>query len=366
MTRAVHLPPGAPKRWRRAGAVLLCLMLAGPAHGATVSGLYTAEVAVVDQSDEARRDALRAGLEQVLVRVSGDSAASLAAQVEDPGRYLQRYSYTEGRGDDLILEARFDEADVDRLLRDHGHTPWGPQRPETLAWIAVQSTEERHILARDSTGPIAQALSRAARRRGLPITLPLMDVEDQSRVVFGDIRGGFYDRLGQAAERYDPDRVLVANVEQLGGNAWEGQWTLLTDDGRERWRSSVGEADMVVRAGLAELGERYLARFGTAPGQGEHARAVLVSVQGVSELDAYARVLSYLDSVSAVEAVSLRDVGPDRLGLRLNLSGTVERFDEVVKLGRVLDRAAPDPDAARPENPDGPPRLYYAWTGRAG
>lgn len=365
MIRAKQLP-GPLTRWCRGAAVLLCLGLIAPAQGATVSGLYKAGIPVADQSDEARRDALRAGLEQVLVRVAGSDAASLAGQVDDPGSYLQRYSYTDSGGDELLLEVRFDERDVNRLLDEHGHISWGRQRPETLAWIGVQSADERRILSRDGSGPVAEAVKAAARRRGLPFELPLMDARDQSRVVFGDIRGGFHDRLAEAAERYDADRVLVAKVEQIGGNAWEARWTLLTEDGEERWNSSVGEVETVVHSGLSELAERYLTRFAATPDEGGEGRAVLVSVEGASDVAAYSRVMAYLDSLSPVERVALRTVGPDRLGLRVTLSDSVERFDRVVELGRVLDKAEPDAGGTGREAGDEPSRLTYTWSGTAG
>lgn len=365
MIRAKHLP-GPPMRLWLGAAILLCLGLIMPAQSATVSGLYKAEIPVADQSDKARQDALRAGLEQVLVRVAGSSAASLAGEVDDPGSYLQRYSYTGSGGDELLLEVRFDERDVNRLLDEHGHISWGRQRPKTLAWIGVQSVGERRILSRDSSGPVAEAVRAAARRRGLPLELPLMDPQDQSRVVFGDIRGGFYDRLAEAAERYDPDRVLVAKLDELGGNAWEARWTLLSDDGQERWHSSVGEVETVVHSGLTELAERYLTRFAATPDKGGEGQAVLVSVEGVSDVAAYSRVVAYFDSLSSVEAAALQTVAPDRLGLRVTLSDSLERFDRVVELGRVLDKVEPDGGGMERGGPQETPRLTYTWSGRAG
>jgi len=365
MIRAKHLP-GRPTRWCRGAAILLCLGLIAPAQGATVSGLYKAEIPVADQSDKARQEAMRAGLEQVLVRVAGSGAAALAGQVDDPGSYLQRYSYTESGGDELVLEVRFDERDVNRLLGEHGHISWGRQRPETLAWIGVESGDERRILSRDSSGPVAEAVRAAARRRGLPFELPLMDAQDPSRVVFGNIRGGFHDRLAKAAERYDPDRVLVAKIDQVGGNAWEARWTLLTGGAQERWRSSVGEVETVVHSGLTELAERYLTRFAATPDEGGQGQAVLVSVEGISNVAACSRVMAYFDSLSPVEGVALRTVATDRLAFRVTLSDSIERFDRVVELGRVLDKAEPDAGGNRRDGPNEPPRLTYTWSGRAG
>ena len=114
--------------FRRLAFPLIWLALA---HVAAAGGLYTGEVPVATQADAERTEALKGALAQVIVRLSGDTAAltkpEVAKAVANAEHYVQQYQYaqeivTEGGQPQtrLTLQAQFDRDAVDQLLRDLG------------------------------------------------------------------------------------------------------------------------------------------------------------------------------------------------------------------------------------------------------
>jgi hypothetical protein len=98
---------------------------------AVAGGLYTGEVPVATQADAERTEALKGALAQVIVRLSGDSAAltkpEVAKAVANAERYVQQYQYAQETVSEggqaqtrLTLQAQFDREAVDQLLHDLG------------------------------------------------------------------------------------------------------------------------------------------------------------------------------------------------------------------------------------------------------
>ena len=183
-------------------------LFASSAHAVTVSDLYVADVYVTAESDSQRLSGARAGLLQVLVRVSGSQSVvdspEIRAALRSPTRYYYQYSYratdrTFQVGDEIlpgrILRLSFEPNAVAGLLRDAGYAVWGSNRPSVLLWVAVQDENGRSIVSEidgDSSGAdIKQAFDELAKARGLPILYPLLDLEDTSRVSEAEVWGAF-------------------------------------------------------------------------------------------------------------------------------------------------------------------------------
>ena len=108
---------------------------AGYAAGPPISR-YTAEVPVNGQSDTERAEALKTGLGQVVIRLTGDSGvfarSDVARQVAQAERYVQQFEYRQDIVTDsgqpqkrLTLVAQFDRDAVNQLLRTLGLTQPG-------------------------------------------------------------------------------------------------------------------------------------------------------------------------------------------------------------------------------------------------
>lgn len=315
--------------------------------------LYQGEVAVEDQSSRARDAALSDALAQVLVKVTGNPEAPARDIVRDhlssASRYIQQYQYrTEQRARPdrespervLLLRARFDPSAVERILDEASLARWGQERPTVLVWLVMQRGGARELVGMDEPA-VADALHRAAERRGLPVLLPLLDLADQRTVSTRELWGGFTESLAEASARYGTETFLLGRLSG-DDDAWRGRWTL-HDQGRERQFESQAETlETVLADGVASsaniLGSRYAVSVTEQSG-----RRIRVAVDGVRRLRDYDRVLDYLGGLTLVQELTLVGVQGETLSLEMTMSGGLDRLDQVIGFGQVL---APAPDGA--------------------
>ena len=220
-----------------AGGVLAVLGLAWSAAppAATVSGLYDAEVPVAGQAAAERDRALRRGLLEVVVRVSGQRRVPptgvLSGALQSPSRYVREYGYgaapvagggarpgaaadagagaRAGAGAASRLWARYDPATVNQLVRQAGLPVWGDARPQTLVWLAVERDGQPELLGAGESAAVDSVVRSRSRARGLPLALPSLDGEDRSRVSAADVSSGALPAASKAA------RAAVSSARSL-------------------------------------------------------------------------------------------------------------------------------------------------------
>ena len=184
------------------------LLVALPTQAARVNDLFQVEVAAGGRDAASRDAALGEALRQVLVRVTGSTESlqspSITPLLKSPSRFAQQFRFREipqemvGHEEQLRLWVQFDGVALAREVRKAGLPYWGSERPDVLLWLAIDERGRRYLVSDNSTGGVARAVSQAAYRWALPLTLPLMDLEGQRAVQFTDVWGGFVGTL-QAA-----------------------------------------------------------------------------------------------------------------------------------------------------------------------
>ncbi|MGD8615147.1 MAG: DUF2066 domain-containing protein [Gammaproteobacteria bacterium] len=335
-------------------ACLLLLTLAWmPLQAARVDDLFQAEVDAAGRDSGARQAALRAALRQVLVRVTGSARtlrqAPAQALLRKPGRFVEQYRFqeiqdTEGGEKQLRLWVQFDSVALTREVRGAGLPYWGSERPDVLLWLAVDDRGQRYIVSEAADSQAAGAVGRAAAERGLPVTLPLMDLEDQREVQFTDVWGGFLGGLEAASQRYRPQVILAGRLDHSGaGGTWRGTWSLVGAGGQQSWSVRGSDLDAAVAQGLAEAAERLATQYAVA-GSGASFRRLLV--EGIESVEAYARVHRYLNSLTLVDDVQVVRVADGEVQFDLTLSAQERRLLQLITLGSVLQPVG-DPPAWR-------------------
>ncbi len=315
------------------------LLLPG-AHAARLDNLFEAEVAVGGRDEAARESAMQQALRQVLVRITGDSAGVQQAAgdrlLAQPDRFVEQYHVREAPDADnaaLRLWVRFDGVSLAREVRKAGLRYWGPDRPDTLVWLAVDNRGQRHLMAESADTEAAGALREAAREYGLPVTLPLLDLEDQRAVDFTDIWGGFQGAVETASRRYRPQVILIGKVGRAGASGWQGGWTLLAAGNTQTWNRYAATLDKAVAAGVADAAEWLAAKYAVAT-TGQSIRAL--TVDGIRGVDDYGRVYNYLSSLTPVDSVQVVRVADQQIEFELKLNAQESNLVQLINLGRVL------------------------------
>jgi hypothetical protein len=325
-------------------ACLFSLLLVTTAHGARLDKLFQAEVGAAGRDSGSRDAALRLALQDVLVRVTGSADSinepEMLELVGNPGRFVEQYRYRQqapqlaGEAERLILWVQFDGIALAKRIRQAGLPFWGHERPDVLVWLAVDDVGQRYLVSESSESEAAQVLRQTARLRGLPLTLPLMDLQDQQAVRFTDVWGGFVGTLEAASQRYRPQLILIGKLGRSASDAgWRGDWNLLGAGVNQGWTSHAPALDQVVATGVGEATEWLAVQYAVV--MADETRRTLV-VEGIHGLQDYARAYSYLDSLTVVDRVQVERVAEQEVAFSLKLSAEERNLLQVIALGKVL------------------------------
>lgn len=323
--------------------MLFFWLAAGAATAAEVTGLYEAEVAVADQQGEARQQAMGAGLAEVLVRATGYSSTpqdpALADLLANAPRYVQQYRYrttpeTAGQSAGLTLWMSFDAAALGQALRARGQPVWGSARPLLLVWLVLETGSERRLVSAAESAGVA-GLESAARRRGVPLRLPLLDPEDQARITAADVWGGFQEPVLNASARYRPQAILLGRLYHDRQGQWHARWTLRLDDESMHWESVGATPDEVLAAGVDGSTDALAMRFAQVVDL-DGGSVVTLRVSDVQTLSDYARLLNYLRALAGVTAVQVTEVEPRAVTCRLSLEANPAAVTRTIGLGSTL------------------------------
>lgn len=356
-----------------AAACLLFSCWLAPAHAVIVSGLYEARVPVTDQSGAARAAALQQAFAVVLVKVTGNRAIAgeLAAALGNPSQYLQQYRYEKVDADPvantpagLMLWTKFGPSVIAKGL-DTAHAPlWGAERPRTLVWL-VSPESGGHVLTAADGSTLMQSLLTAAQQRGIVLAFPQMDSQDKAAIGVADLADFDAARIRAASARYQPDAILVGVMRPAEGQL-AARWEWLAPDKVEDWQTPAGDAAVVAVDGVQVAADRFAARYAIAADATDQA-GVPLEVDGVTSLDAYAKVSDYLKALSPVRAVHVERVGGGSVFYSLDIHGSLDNLESALVLGDLLSNAAgATPAAGTAAGSEGavPAALHYSYRPR--
>ncbi|MFQ5487071.1 MAG: DUF2066 domain-containing protein [Gammaproteobacteria bacterium] len=338
-----------------AAALLGCaLWLAAalqPAAAVEMADLYEVAIPVNSQADSEQRTALRRAFAEVLVRVTGKreapSLAPLKQVLKRPMGYVQQFRYrtlrvqdmtpgmAQERAEEQELWVSFDPQAVNRLLSEADLAVWGRARPATLLWLAVEDGGRRFLVGSAQGEALQAQLRAAARRRGLPLFFPLLDLQDQAALHFTDVWGDFQDVILAASQRYQSASVLVGRLYHRDGGAWEGRWTLYLEGRPAFWTFSADDPAEVLAAGVDgaadHLALRYAQRLNMDAGN-----SVTIAVHDIRSLEDYARAMHYLESLDPVTHLRVLAVEGETVVFQVGINGSRDGLAQTIGFGGTL------------------------------
>ena len=321
------------------GVAALCLCAAAAA--VEMGSLYSVQVPLGPEDPGSRDFAYQTALTEVLVRVTGTTAVTESEQIAElfpnPARYVLEYR----TGADNTLVVSLDGPAIENVLRQAGASIWGSERPLTLIWIAVDwGLGEREIVAADDPERmpgdarsidrnrlLRERVTEVARRRGIPVLFPLLDIEDLENVSFSDIWGGFDDLLLLASERYQAETVLVGRIrtESLNMN----RWTWYLGDERVHWTGSTEEV-------VNLLADTLAARF--VIDSRSPLETIRLTISGVDSVNAFGRVQRYMENLRGIDEIKIDTVAGDRIIYEIKIQGGMERLQRALELSTMLEQ----------------------------
>ncbi|RSM29376.1 DUF2066 domain-containing protein [Aeromonas salmonicida] len=300
---------------------VLCCGLSFMVSAAQVTDLYQGKAPTSGDMVAAQSQALG----DVLVKVTGkrdiltqpDVVKALAA----PGDYVQHYGYQDV-GPVKFLKADFNVAKVNALISQSKFALLGPARPQMALWLVINEGERR-ILPDQSSDGWASALRTQSQAMGLPVSIPLMDLDDNMAVNATDVWGRFAAPILQASQRYGAEMVVLGKLTPEG-DKWSIDWGLYGPKAggelAELTRGSSSGTQAEVAQHFADELAAWLVQNYGALISGVASSQTLV-VEGLSGIDGMITVQKMLQGMASVTKVTIGKLEGDKVTFDLSLQG---------------------------------------------
>ena len=298
-----------------------CIVASAPSSVAAAAGTeatYQAVVPLKGTSDSDRAAAFGEALKVAVVRASGRAEAATAPRVvaaaSDPSSYVQQYSTTSDR----MLKVGFDARAMDQLLQQAGLPWWPAERPPVTVYLFTASVAggTRALTVADQV-PERIEVERAAQARGVPVVWPAGTVDPAS-----------------ARARLGADRAVLLGLGAPGNYEW-----VYAHAGQTL--RAQGDVAQGVDAAADALAARY------APASTRSSSAVLLRIGGLAGVRDYAALTGYLEGLSLVRGVAVKQLQRDAVQFELEVRGDSELLRRIFALdGRLVPASATPAGAA--------------------
>ena len=318
---------GTPKpapNFAHGALVALGLVLGITAAHADVA-LYQASVPLKGASSADRTAGFGEALKVAAIRATGrrDAATSprITSAASDPTPYVQQYSTTSDR----MLKVGFDARAVEQLLQQAGLPLWPSERPVTtvLLFTPAVAGGARAVTTADRP-PERVEIERAAQVRGVPLAWPSENI----------------DSATARARASSPGAGSAVLFGLSAGGAID--WSFAHAGQVARGQGSPADgADLAADS----LAARY------APASTKGSSAVSVRIAGLDDVRSYAALMEYLEGLSLVRSVAVREFAGDSVRLDLTVRGDRELLARIFALdARIFP--APGGESAATDAPD--------------
>lgn len=352
--------------------VLFLCLLCVPAFGQQRVDLYQADMLVVDQSQRERNQATVDGLAEVVVRASGQPLVlqnpELIKAFDRASDFLVEWRY-ESTEETLTIDGReqparrlvlrYSGSAIEKLLRDLRLPIWPANRPSMLVWLIVDRGGERSRVSASSAAEVLKHTETSAKRRGIPLVKPLMDLEDQVALSSDALWSMDQEAIRQASERYNTDSILVGRLTETSLGQWRAGWLLLHGERSEVFDGRGMALTDVVAEGIDEVATYFFQLYGITPSDGS-SEAMAFQVDGVDDFASYMQLMDYLQGLAVVRRHDLVAVRGDSMLLYIYLEGDIGLLRGALALD---DRLIPQGDSSLASTPLGDPGnpIRYRW-----
>ncbi|MBB6522166.1 DUF2066 domain-containing protein [Pseudoteredinibacter isoporae] len=308
------------------------------AEAVKVENLYRASFNVEDQTPERREKLAAEGLLKVLVKVSGShnlpDSSQLGVVSRQANRYLQQFSY-ENADEGYQLNLDYAKGAVDTLLRKLELPIWPDKRPEVLLWLVQDDFQQRQMLNLNEQETLFNAAKIVETDRGLPLALPLMDLDDRVALPTAAAWSLNEQSLEQASSRYQSDVSLLGRMSITGSGQWLASWLLMDRGKLQLFDGRGANPEEIVANGLNQVAD-YLASQHAIVASPLASKPYYMQLDNIADFQSYRKVLDYLNGLAMVRYAEPELVLGEQLRLRLFIDGQLQQLVDAIALDKIL------------------------------
>lgn len=314
-----------------------------------VQSLYSAQIPVANYSTQSRQQAIPKALQQVLIKISGNSKVISLPQIQtaipQAKTILQSYSYSEREDTNnqktLLLQLNFDPKGIQQILQDANQSLWSKDRPLTLIWLDVRDMQGNNTLINDNNS-VAVTLKNNTNRRGIPIILPILDLEDLNKVTPNDIATFNLPLIEAASKRYNTNTILMGYVHIAPNGQWQSKWTLISNGEPIDWNIPGNNIQQILTVITDDVADELASRYATLTQQ-TTSNQLTITIEDIGDLATYIKAMQYLRNLSIITKMQLLNVTPTSIKLLIISNGEESSLINALNANKKLKWATTTP-----------------------
>lgn len=321
--------------------------------------LYNVETLVADESAEVRWRTFKEGLDEVFIRISGDSIVMDKIKRPAASTYIKQYSYdpvetpvidAEGVALNYRMTIQYNGSAMEKYLLDSGFPVWNEHRRDVVVWLAVRDGKNEYVLKDTDQSLIKTVADEAMHRRGLPDRWPIYDYKDRKILSVADIRGGFKDPVIKASSRYGKGPALTGSMI-WNGSKWQSSWSLLMGESDKHWSIEEADYNKLINKAVDQAADAMGIAFAIRNvDRSQQLAAIHINVQAVTSIEKYQKVERYLSDLRAVEIAIPVAIDGKSATFEVRLRSTEADFLDLIKNGsQLVETEALKPESALPD-----------------
>lgn len=336
----------------------------------TIIDLNKAVVPLVSQDQRSQRDAYRTALDQVLIKLTGDTVfiqhPEYAKLRSDVMRFVTSTQFVEGQANQLLVI--FNQDLLERWIKRNGLPLWGAQRPEGLLWLIEQSypNKERLVLTDSSASNTRALLETQLFNRGITLDLPLMDIVDVNLVSEIDIWGQFIDTLHEGAQRYNTPYTVGVRLVEKAPDTWVLDYFVKSDMALRLQQLTGNSKAQLIGAFVSDYAQFQAQKYAldTARFVDNTQLQHEIAISGVTNITILSEIETYLTSLSIVEKAQLVTQKGFSSTFNIKLLGSPEQLHQILLSGnKVVPRVDIEnqSDISHTDSDESTGMFYYQW-----
>lgn len=330
----------------RSLAIFLLSIVSTFASAVTVTDLYNASIPVSAQNSQTQAQAFKTGLEQILVKISGNTNVlqnkAISAAIKSAGNYVKEFSYGDSSTDPAgnVLNISYQPKAVLSLLQQNQLAIWGENRPLLAVWIVDQTGSQTQLVGTPSTNlPWISALLSSAGQRGLPIVLPLLDATDTQAVNPTILQQNNTNILQTASNRYNADGIMVLQINETNPANISTQWNAVIGGKTIQFTLPGNNLTSIITQGINQLTDQLAQQFASTTNTAS-AQAIQLQITGLNNVTQYAELDRFLKDLAGISSVDLVSLSSNQAIFNLTLSAPIATIQQQLNLSHLLNPIA--------------------------
>lgn len=330
----------------------ICLMiLAVTSPARTVRDLYQVNIPVIDYQSATVDAAIKEGLAKVLEKVSGKAAVIALNQMHLTNKQVehlvqaysvihpqQKNASDSEKPQSMQLHITFAKKAIHGFLNYAQQAVWGEPRPLVMVWLL-----RRNKLINEEQNPeVINEIKAIAKLRAIPIMFPVLDLTMMQSINDASSTPMVNSILLDASKNYDSDAIMIVHMHQNEFDQWEAHYLLSMADARMTWDTASKHQLSALNEGMTQLADTLALRYAQHATQDNIHTAVKLTIIGVNDADAFAKIQHYLSALSVVADVQLVNMDNDNMQFSLNLIADQEALAQQLSFDKYLEPTSPN------------------------